>query len=201
MKEFEVLREIYEDERIFIVRTEDIDKDAYLHDAYNEYGQKWDAEGAGDYSLHNMESDWAFCDMVKEGIEKFGESFSDIEINHNNLCVENYDELKGIEASEDEINAWISKWEKENANYTIADYITWWNGNNFQTHVINAEEYGATLKRVDDKLAKEILSAYSEADDWEGFGTGCKCRVGEYLFKTTRFPHFYEAEVIIGEKD
>ena len=68
-------------------------------------------------------------------------------------------------------------------------------------HVIDAEEYGAALKRVDDKLAKEILSAYSEADDWKDYGTGCKCRVGEHLFKTTRFPHFYEAEVIIGEEE
>ena len=200
-KEYEVLREIYEEERIYIVRNEDIEKDAYLHDAYNEYGQKWDAEGASDYSLHNGEGDWAFRDMIKEGVKKFGEAFADVEINLRNLTVENYEDLDGIEASEEDLNAWISGWEEENANYTTTDYITWWNGHNFRTHVIDAEEYGATLKRVDDKLAEEILSAYKEVDGWEDYGTGSKCRVGEYLFKTTRFPHFYEAEVIIGEEE
>lgn len=199
--EYTVLREIYEDERIFIVRNSDIKFNASLHDAYNEYGQIQDAEGAGDYSLHNTESDWAFCDMIKAGVKKFGERFSDIEINYNNLYVENYDELEGIEANEDEINAWISKWEEENANYTIADYITWWNGHNYQSHVIDAEEYGANLKRVDKKLAEEILSAYDNTDDWEDCRTGCKCCVGGFTFKTTRYPHFYEAEVIIGEEE
>lgn len=131
--EFEILREIYEDERIYIVRVEDIEKSAYLHDAYNEYGKKWDAEGAGDYSLHNTEGDWAFCDMIKEGVKTFGEVFSAITIDCNDLTVENYDELEGIEAGEKEINQWIKDWEKENANYTTADYITWWNGHNFQT--------------------------------------------------------------------
>lgn len=200
-KEYEVLREIYEEERIYIVRNEDIEKDAYLHDAYNEYGQKWDAEGAGDYSLHNAEGNYAFSEMIAEGAKTFGEAFYDVEIDYNDLTVENYDELEGIVASEAEINAWISEWEEKNANYTTADCITWWNGHNYQTHVIDAEEYGATLKRVDDKLAEEILSAYKEVDGWEDYGTGSKCRVGEYLFKTTRFPHFYEAEVIIGEEE
>lgn len=199
--EYTVLREINSDERrIYIVRTEKIEKEAFLHDAYNDYGQIWDAEGAGDYSLHNTEGDYAFLDMVKAGAERFGQSFSDIEINHKDLYVENYDELEGIEASEDEINAWISEWEKENANYTTADCITWWNGHNFRTHVIDAEEYGATLERVEGKLKEEILSAYEEADKWEDYGTSCKCRVNGFTFKTTRYPHFYEAEVAREEE-
>lgn len=189
------------EERIYIVRTEDIEKEAYLHDAYNEYGQKWDAEGAGDYSLHNTEGNYAFSDMIEEGVKIFGESFYNVEIDYNDLTVENYDELEGIVASEAEINAWISEWEGKNATYTTADYITWWNGHNFRTHVIDAEEYGATLKRVDAKLAEEILSAYNEADDWGDFGTGCECRAKGFTFKTTRYPSFYEAEVIIGEEE
>lgn len=200
-KEYEVLREIYEEERIYIVRNEDIEKNAYLNDAYNQYGQKWDAEEACDYSLHNTESDYAFSEMIAEGVKRFGEAFCDVELDCSTLTVENYDELEGIGASEEDLNAWISGWEEENAIYTTADYITWWDGHNYQTHVIDAEEYGATLKKVDDKLAEDIISAYKEVDGWEDYGAGSKCRVGEYLFKTTRFPHFYEAEVIIGEVD
>ena len=114
---------------------------------------------------------------------------------------ENNIPLEEIGISEEDLNAWISKWEEENANYTTADYITWWDGSNYRTHIIDADEYGATLKRVDDKLAREILSAYEKSDDWEDYGVGSKCRIGEFLFKTTRYPHFYEVEVIIGEEE
>lgn len=138
--------------------------------------------------------------MIEEGVKKFGESFADVEINLDELTVENYDELE-IGISEEDLNAWISKWEEENANYTTADYITWWDGSNYRTHIIDADEYGATLKRVDDKLAREILSANEKSDDWEDYGVGSKCRIGEFLFKTTRYPHFYEVEVIIGEEE
>ena len=207
--EYTVLKEIYTDEeRIFIVRNEDIVRNGYLHDTYDQYGQELDEESAGDYSLKNWYSS-AISDMRLELEKMFNEDesnekerymFEDLEINISDLTVEDYEGLD-IPMSEEDLNNWIKEWEKKNANYTTVDYITWWNGHNFQTHIIDAEEYGATLKRIDDKLAEEILSAYSEADDWEDYGTGCKCRVGEHLFKTTRFPHFYEAEVIIGEEE
>lgn len=197
-----VYKEIYENERIFIVNDEDIEM-GYLHNTYDQYGQKIGHTYACDYSLHNDEGTWAFEEMRKEGVDKFGEAFSEIEIDTADLSVQNYADLEeiGIEASEEELNEWIRKWEEENANYTEVSHITWWNGNNFQSHILEDEEYGATLKRVSEDLEKSILAAYGEAEDWEEMEFGSQCRVGEYTFETTRFPHFYVAEVITGEDE
>lgn len=197
-----VYKEIYENERIFIINDEDIEI-GYLHNTYGQYGQKVGHTYACDYSLHNDEGTWALEDMRKDGVEKFGEGFSEIEIDTSSLAVENYEELSelGIEASEEKLNEWVRKWEKENANYTEVSHVTWWNGHNFQSHVLEDEEYGATLKRVSEDLEKSILAAYEEAEDWEDLGGESRCRVGEYTFKTTRYPHFYVAEVVIGEDE
>lgn len=198
MKNLKVYKEIYENEQIFIVNDEDIEKGC-LHNTYNQYGQKVGHTYACDYSLHNNEGTWAFEEMRKEGVDKFGEGFFEIEIDTADLSVQNYDDLKeeGIEVSEKELNEWIKEWEKKNANYTCVEHITWWNGNNYQSHVLEDEEYGATLKRVDEDLEKSILAAYEEAEDWED----SRCRVGGYTFKTTRYPHFYVAKVVIGEDE
>lgn len=194
-----VYKDIYNNERMYIIDDANIEK-GRLCDTYDEFGQRVGETGAGDYSLHNDEGRSAFYDMLNEGAKIFGEAFYDAEINTVDLLLENYEYLKnaGIKACEEEITQWINNWEKKNANYTTVRHLTWWNGCNYQTHILDDEECGADLERVSGEMEAEILAAYANAENWENCEHGSRCQVGNFIFKTTIYPAFYIAQVVIA---
>ena len=157
---YEVLKSIYED-GIYIVDKDNIEE-SYLHDCYGEDGQIIGHTDAGDYSLHNTVGDSAIFDMRQDGCKVFGEGFADIELGYDDedIYISNYDELEGVTASEEEIDAWLNEWEKNNANYTEVDAITWWNGHNYESKMLDAEECFAELRRID---GSEILADFEKA--------------------------------------
>lgn len=160
IENYEVLESFYGD-RIYILEKNSIER-CFLYNCYNDYGQQIGHTDAGDYSLHNVEGDSALYNMRQEGCKVFGEGFADIELCYDDedIYISNYDELEGVTASEEEINEWINEWEKNNANYITTDVITFWNGHNMESHMLDAEECFADLQRID---GSEILADFEKA--------------------------------------
>lgn len=160
IENYEVLESFYGD-RIYILEKNSIER-CFLYNCYNDYGQQIGHTDAGDYSLHNVEGDSALYDMRQEGRQVFGEGFADVELDYDgeDIYISNYDELEGVAASEEEINEWLNNWEKNNANYTEVDTITWWDGNNNRSLVVDSEYLWVGLIRVD---GGEILADLEKA--------------------------------------
>lgn len=196
---YEVLESYFCDEDVYYLVDKDDIKKCDLCDCYNNYGQQIGHTDAGDYSLHNTVEDSAICDMRQEGRKVFGESFADVELDYNgeDIYISNYDELEGITASEEEINEWLNNWEKNNAYYIEADAITWWNGHNYESKMLDAEECFAELKRID---GGEILADFEKAlqrGDVSKDEHIYEYRGDKYCFiKKCGYPRFYEYEVV-----
>lgn len=162
IENYEVLQPYFSvgDGPYYIVDKKYIER-CFVYDCYNDWGGKIGHTDAGDYSLYNLEIDSAMYDMRSAGCKIFGEGFSDIDLYSNGeLSIENYDELKGVTASEEEIIEWMYEWEKNNAIYTEADVITWWDGSNNNTRIIDGDEWVADLVRID---GSEILADFEKA--------------------------------------
>lgn len=160
IENYEVLESFYGD-RIYILEKNSIER-CFLYNCYNDYGQQIGHTDAGDYSLHNTEGDSALYDMRQKGCKVFGEGFADVELDYDgeDIYISNYDELEGVAASEEEINEWLNDWEKNNAYYIAVDAITWWNGHNYESKILDAEECFAELRRID---GSEILADFGKA--------------------------------------
>lgn len=163
MENYEVLK-FYNsyDEDVYYLVDKDSIKKCDLYECYNDYGQQIGHTDAGDYSLHNTVGDSAIYDMRQEGCKVFGEGFADVELGYDDedIYISNYNELEGVAASEKEINEWLNNWEKNNAYYITVDAIIWWDGYNYESKILDAEEYFAELRRID---GKEILADFEKA--------------------------------------
>ena len=159
---YEVLKSFFDYGDVYYLVDKDSITTCELYDCYNNWGGKIGHTDAGDYSLHNTVGDSALFDMRQEGCKVFGEGFADVELGYDaeDIYISNYDELEGITASEEEIDAWLNEWEKNNANYMTTDVITFWNGHNMESHMLDAEECFADMKRID---GKEILADFEKA--------------------------------------
>ena len=159
---YEVLEPYFCYENVYYLVDKDNIEKCALYDCYNSWGGKIGHTDAGDYSLHNVEGDSALYNMRQEGCKVFGEGFADIELGYDDedIYISNYDELEGVAASEEEINEWINEWEKNNANYTEVEAITWWDGSNNCTRIIDGDEWCADLVRID---GSEILADFEKA--------------------------------------
>lgn len=182
---------------LFIVSTDKIEQ-IYLHDAYDEFGQQFGYDNAGDYSIYNSQGA-AQDDMREAGAAVFGENFKSLDFEAD--CTDDnpeitFDNLDDMELSDrhDEIVEFMKNWEKENAIYAECECVNYFDGNNWQSKIINAVEFGAELFNLDEDLENEILNAYENADDWQDFDTGSRSESCGYVFETTRCPSFYAAK-------
>lgn len=161
-KKLRVIVSKWDDSQMYIIAADDVTK-VNLHDCYDQYGQQLDAEAAGDGSLKNYYCDNMKIDMIDKGIEIFGEAFDDMEYNYDTLEIENAEEL-GLEDREEEINAFIRKFEEDEASYTECEAIQYWDGHNNRSAIIGDEEAGADYEYVDNELEKEILEEFSKLE-------------------------------------
>lgn len=164
-KKLRVIVSKWDDNEMYIIAADDVKK-VNLHDCYNQYGQQLDAEAAGDGSLKNCYCDNMKIDMIDKGIEIFGEAFDDMEYNYDTLEIENAEEL-GLEDREEEINAFIRKFEEDEASYTECEAIQYWDGHNNRSAIIGDEEIGADYEYADSELEREILDEYSKLEEPE----------------------------------
>lgn len=183
---------------LFIVSTDKIEQ-IYLHDACDSFGQQFGYDNAGDYSIYNSQSA-AQNDVREAGAAIFGENFKSLDFEAD--CTDDnpeitFDNLDDMELSDrhDEIVEFMKDWEKENAIYVECECVNYFDGNNWQSKIINAVEFGAELFNIDEDLENEILNAYENADDWQDFGTGSRSESCGYVFETTSCPSFYSAKI------
>lgn len=190
MKTYNNLRVIvsnFDSEEMYIVDSNDIEK-INVHDCYDNYGQKIDEEGAGDYSLFNTYCDGIFSSMVEAGEKIFGSAFRDMAMDYSDLTILNPEEI-GLSDKEKEVNEFIKKYEDENASYTECEAINFWDGHNNRSIIIGDETVCGEYHYADDELTEKILSEYSkiESPDFrEGFGLS-KIECGEFIFGFSQY--------------
>lgn len=123
-------------------------EDLELHQTYDRFGQLIGHDNADDYSIYNQYS-YADSDCLKELIERFqitskvndyntpndvdflsinSDGEIDITLNIEEYEIENFDRVK--------INAFIKKWEEENAEYNTVKGFDYWDGSNWRTIVV-----------------------------------------------------------------
>lgn len=154
---YRVIVSKWDNDEMYIIAAGDVNL-VNLHNCYNQYGQRIDAEAAGDYSLKNCYCDSMKDDMIAEGKIKFGDAFGKIEYDSNSLEIENAGEID-LEDRKEEINIFIKKYEKEHAAYTKCEAIQYWDGHNNRS-VIIGEEVGADYEYADREIENEILKEY-----------------------------------------
>ena len=193
-KKLRVIVSKSDNDNMYIIAEEDV-QTVNLHDCYDQYGQRLDAEAAGDYSLKNCYCDSMKAEMIEKGIKIFGESFDDIEYNLDDLTIENAEEI-GLKDKEKGINAFIQKFEEDEANYIECSAIQYWDGHNNRSAIIGGEEVGADYEYTGDWLEKEILKEFSKIENPE-YNRGFATVKGEKY--TFRFSQYAEKNFCICE--
>lgn len=184
-KKLRVIVSKWDNDEMYIIAADDVKK-VNLHDCYDLNGQQLDAEAAGDYSLKNCYCDSMENEMKAKGIEIFGESFSDMEYNKNDLTIDNAEEID-LKDKEEEINAFIRKFEEDEANYIECEAIQYWDGHNNRSAIIGDEEVGADYEYADNELEKEILEEFSKLEKPE-YKQGLADVKGEkYYFRFSQY--------------
>lgn len=184
-KKLKVIVSKWDNNEMYIIAA-DVVKKVNLHDCYDQYGQQLDAEASGDYSLKNCYCYSMENEMKAKGVEIFGESFSDMEYDKNNLTIDNAEEI-GLKEKEKEINDFISKFEEDEANYIECEAIQYWDGHNNRSAIIGGEEVGADYEYTGDSLEKEILKEFSRIESPEynrGFAT---VKSEKYTFRFSQY--------------
>lgn len=184
-KKLRVIVSKWDNDEMYIIAADDVKK-VNLHDCYDQNGQQLDAEAAGDYSLKNCYCDSMENEMKAKGIEIFGESFSNMEYNKNDLTIGNAEEI-GLKDKEEEINAFIRKFEEDEANYIECETIQYWDGHNNRSAIIGDEKVGADYEYADNELEKEILEEFSKLEKPE-YKQGLADVKGEkYYFRFSQY--------------
>jgi hypothetical protein len=126
---------------VLIVSDNDITT-GYLHDIYGGYGQKFSSYDAGDWCFENG-------DFLNEAKEYASEKLGKIDWNDYNIEVESGTEvfIEYIVENDEkndhskEIQKIMNDWATENYSATEATYITYWDGHNFKSIILEAENY------------------------------------------------------------
>ena len=126
---------------VLIVSDNDI-IDGYLHDTYSEYGQKCSSYDAEDWCFEND-------DFMREAKKVASEKLGAIEWDDYNVEVESGTEVfvESIVENDEkndhskEIQKIMNDWATENYSATEATYITYWDGHNFKSIILEAENY------------------------------------------------------------
>ena len=195
------------DDVYYIVLKKDIKRHGYLHDTYATSIRATSSQSF-DYSLYNREGD-AIDDMTKAGVELFGESFRGIQyyddyetefINKLECKFEpnNLEEL-GLGDKEEEIKAFLCKWEKDHAQYTKVDYITFWDGKHFMSVVVNDchIQNSAQYIELSEEEAEPILKGWLDIKEWnERYVDKKEMRNAGYIYIEEQNKRFEQAIVL-----
>jgi len=177
----------------------------YLCETYDNYGNKVGCYDAGCYSFDNSDSGM-HEDCIKEINEKFN-----LNLDYETwMCdIDDWKEYLESDVPEDKIGKileFIEEFEKENAQHIEVKAVTYWNGHNWQSIVLEHDEDGYTDGYIlDEEEATDILAA------WEKIG----CSVGYipkvsksvftihkgvgYLFSDDRYPGWQLADCEVIE--
>ncbi len=198
-KDLRVIVSKWDDSEIYIIAADNVKK-VYLHDCYDQYGQKIDEDEAGDYSLKNRSCDMQ-ADMLQKGKEIFGKTFEDVELD-NSLEIENAEEL-GLKDREEEINAFIKQYEEDEATYIECEAIQYWDGQNNRSAIIGGVEEGADYEYAGKELENEILKEFSNIESPEYNAGVAKVKGEKYSFMFSQYANknFCICEVTEGSKD
>lgn len=159
-----------EDARILLIDNSII-HDGRIRDCYNNYGVQFDGYEASDYAFDNYAAgcieaaqkayeekhgsvDWSVLDIQADGPEKVIIENEDCE---RQTAIENF----------------FAEWAKENVNYSEGRYITYWNGSN---HISILLEYDGIdnnrlWEELDDEETQKYVDIYNRAEElpdvWE----------------------------------
>lgn len=152
------------DGHLFAVPTKDIIVGP-LADCYDDYGQQWGHEGAGDWCIGG---DPQFMYTLEEHLRtKFGWKLEDDKIFYVSddgklFDTENMtdDEIKAVEKE-------IADYCKENSKYYNGTYYTYWDGSNWKSILLDTEfgHIDCQYEIVDDEAEViEIICDYKDAE-------------------------------------
>ena len=172
-----------EDARILLI-DDSIIHYGRIRDCYNNYGIHFDGYEASDYAFDNDASGCLEA-AQKAYDEKFGS------VNWTSLDIQ-FDgpEKVTIDNEESEpqtaIENFLGEWAKENVNYSEGRYITYWNGSNHVSILLEYEYDGIDSNKIweelDDDETQKYIDIYNRAEElpdvWE---RGYKvCKVDDY---------------------
>lgn len=125
------------DGNIFALPTEDIEK-GFLADIYDQYGQKWGHEGAGDWCLGG---DPEFYQVLIEYLfDKFNWKLEDDKMFYISDEGNLYNTYNFTEEEIKEVEREIKKYCEENSTYYEGTFYTFWNGSNWRTILISTDD-------------------------------------------------------------
>lgn len=194
------------EEREIVILNEDNFEKVDLCDCYDRYGQKHGCCNAGCYTLENSEGcakDYLLSDIE----EKFK---VDVEIDNSEndeiyeVCeidgedvYEWQEDMKDLNGEENKlalvkkINEFIREWISENTSHTEVTAWNFWNGNNFQSLILNNEFDESDLEEVDDKLDEQILKEFEDCE-WSDWSHGYRrAETENFYFGQSQFASDY----------
>lgn len=152
------------DGNIFAIPTKDI-INGPLADIYDQYGQMWGHEGAGDWCLGGDPNFYEkLCEHLQDKMEWTLEDNKVFYVSDEGKLfdTENFT-TEEIEAAEKE----IKKYCEENSTYYEGTYYTFWDGSNWQTILLNTEfgHIDCDYEIIDDEEAtEEIINDYHNSE-------------------------------------
>lgn len=169
--EFTYLRKRFNEDQIIYAIENDRISTMYVHDTYNDNGQKNNEYDSNDYSVCNSASE--LKDLCENAIaEKFNIDVNDFEL--DDLTIDYFGDE---EVDEKEINNFIEEYEKENAVYTELEGFNYWDCRNWKT-VVTSTEYGEPNYEIIDN--EELIVKFEAAIKDRSF---IEEKTGKRIFK------------------
>lgn len=206
--EYYLLTSLYADgdESTYAVKKDNFER-MELHNCYGSYGEQYSSEDAGDYSLMN-ELSTAHKECLKTLKRHFNLPQGDYVIKHyggDEFHLELGDEWEDWEylyIPEEvmkEISEFLSLWEEANSLYTQVLAYNYWNGNNWQSIIIEADDgsdWAITHGTIEDN---EIAEVISNENEWETIDNSRGRRIykyGDYLIVWSQALTFFDYEIM-----
>ena len=172
-----------------------------LSECYDRFGQGIGAYNAGDYSIHNSASDAKkdCIDAIKEKFEFVNKHDPiDIYIDGGGGAIGTETDYLG-QYEKIEICEFIEKWENDNATSEQVKALTYWDGNNFQSVIISAEnqDESCSHEQIEDKEEIEKLNDLIFNAKELKTSNGCTFYQSDnFLVISTQFSTFFQYKVV-----
>lgn len=189
-KDVTIVRNLY-DGGFYAIPSNEI-VDGYLHDTYNDYGVVLDAYEAGDYTLGNPNFDAEMESHLRERFEELSEAVFYFGVDG----IFDYD-VELTKSQVHEINKEIKSYIEEHEMLIKAKYFNYWNGSNWQTVLIEAENTDTAYEIVEAELADEIYADFENAIEERDTNGVTYYEGKKYVHSTSRWqsnPFYFESE-------
>lgn len=158
--------------KIVYLISDKLIQNGLIHDTYSSYGIQCDASGAEDYSFENGDSSF-LTDAIAAYENKFGTQalcyWDDFDIQADGpekVTIENEDGER-----QTEMEMFFNAWGAENANYTEGRFLTYWNGSNHVSIILECPGMDNPMwEELSDEDAKKYIDIYESAqfpDEWD----------------------------------